>query len=1237
MQAHLYILHMKKSKILLVGAMIGLSVATLSAVIAINSEKPVQAEGYTASEIATVTTIDLNDTSAANIRNYYSGLNNLSASERQGTNLLKNLKPILKNNQKYYAYDGANLWAMYEITDRDWSKSPASAISGYNSSTNKISNYSYGSSYSNPGMNPYIHELYINRNVTNQCRAWTITGSEASHGGNKEWYIDQEHIWPKSQGFNESGAGGARGDPMHLWPGDSYVNSALHNNNFYGYVNTSSSYTDGKSKYSEVSGNYLGKSLNISGTDSVFEPQDSDKGDIARAIFYMVARYNYYSGSDSDGIGTNNPNLELVQSTTSQSSYTSSTSKKGQMGILTDLLNWNRIDPPDEFEIHRNNLLYNNYTKNRNPFIDFPEWAEYIWGKPTYNGKQLSSYSNTPTGSANPSSDSINTWNGSSSSATIYLNKVSLNLTVDGTETLTATTSNGSGSVSWSSSNTSVATVSSSGLVTAKAAGTATITATYSGVSATCTVTVSASGGQTDGTTATVVIGDYATAKSWTNGEQYTLISADDAVSITASNYGSSSAKFYSSGNEWRFYQSDSGAITISVPNGYELDSITITYNSQNTGALLDSNNNVVTSGTAMSVSGTSATYTMGNTGTATNGQARITSISVTYHATSSGASTVTGVTLDPTSLSLDLATNYTGSISATVTGTNNPSQNVLWESSDESIITVEDGDVTAHSTGTATITVTSVVDSTKTATCSVTVTNSASSEHTVSIKYDDTFSPAFPTAKEDVSTTAVSYVDSTSNINIAAASIYYYSTGKALLFYKNGSSDTTHYPYLYNTSSLGTISSVKVYYGSKTGTSGYVGVYFGLSALSTYQTGSNTTNPTASGSDVFTNLVPNNGYFQVSVSGSNIQISQIDITYSTSGSKTLSSIAVSEPIISFTVGQEFNFGGTVTATYSDHTTANVTVNATFSGYNMDAVGVYTVTVSYGGKTATYTISVNDVNTSGSPYLNGIPYKMYFYNTSKGADYFFNGTMGTHYGQSSTTMEGAIDVFFETKGSGQSIYMMDGTTKRYFYVTDDGSYVNFKCDGTSANTSAWEYLTDYGCMAYPINGVYYAFGTYSTYTTFSAFNLTKYPSNYKVQYALTAEGYSQLFLDNITCDANGVDTPTFASGYSWSEFASIYSTLKSEAQTTLQSASDVENGTIIEQAMHRYDYMIAKYGTATYNNFIGRTITPLTYNNSMLPFVISDSSSMTAIIIILTLVGVTSIGVIVTLKKRKEN
>lgn len=84
---------------------------------------------------------------------------------------------------------------------------------------------------------------------------------------------------------------------------------------------------------------------------------------------------------------------------------------------------------------------------------------------------------------------------------------------------------------------------------------------------------------------------------------------------------------------------------------------------------------------------------------------------------------------------------------------------------------------------------------------------------------------------------------------------------------------------------------------------------------------------------------------------------------FAVTAAKTLSSISVSGYTTEFTVGDTFSFGGTVTAHYSDSTSANVTSSATFSGYNMNSAGNYTVTASYtkGGvtKTATYGITVS--------------------------------------------------------------------------------------------------------------------------------------------------------------------------------------------------------------------------------------------------------------------------------------
>ncbi len=483
-----------KNKILLKNSITLLLPLALAAgaLLGVKNSKTQEVSAYT-SESSLPTTIDLNDTSASNIRSYYSSLNSLSTNERQGNNLLKNLKTILKNGQKYYSYDsGDYVWKIYEIADRDWSKSPASSTTygSYNSSTNKITNYVYGSNsdYKN---NPYVHSLYTNRNVTNEAKAW---GDHTQ----TNWGLNREHVWPKAEGFEASGDGGARGDPMHLMAANGYANN-IHSNYFYGYVDTSSSYTNCGSKYSYTSGNLLGNSKTLGGSTNVFEPQDSDKGDIARAIFYMVARYNYLSGSDSDGIDSNNPNLALTQSLSdwSSSSFSSTTSTKGYMGIMTDLLAWHHADPVDEYEIHRNNLLYTNYTNNRNPFIDFPEWVDFIWGTANYSGTSYQSYSSTPTGYATPSSDTINGYNSSTpaSVSSVTLSSSSETLDIGGSVTLTETVlpSNAlNKNVAWSSSNTNVATV-SNGVVTAVSNGSATITVRSVADNtkyATCSITV---------------------------------------------------------------------------------------------------------------------------------------------------------------------------------------------------------------------------------------------------------------------------------------------------------------------------------------------------------------------------------------------------------------------------------------------------------------------------------------------------------------------------------------------------------------------------------------------------------------------------------------------------------------------------------------------------------------------------------------------------------------------------
>ena len=156
--------------------------------------------------------------------------------------------------------------------------------------------------------------------------------------GGDTW--NREHVWPQSQGwFTTSGAGS---DLHHIRPVDSSVNSS-HGNNPYGIV------TNGK--YCVTSSDNGSKTTQCKVGGSKFEPVDNRKGDTARIIFYLLTRY---------------PNADSYPITNVASS-------------MSMLLEWNASDPVDASEIRRNEAVQG-IQGNRNPFIDYPEFANMIWG-----------------------------------------------------------------------------------------------------------------------------------------------------------------------------------------------------------------------------------------------------------------------------------------------------------------------------------------------------------------------------------------------------------------------------------------------------------------------------------------------------------------------------------------------------------------------------------------------------------------------------------------------------------------------------------------------------------------------------------------------------------------------------------------------------------------------------------------------------------------------------------------
>ena len=103
-------------------------------------------------------------------------------------------------------------------------------------------------------------------------------------------------------------------------------------------------------------------------TDS-WEPPAVVRGEIARAAFYMDVRYTAAISR-----------MRTIYKLTNDLSAISSDSVF--FGNLDTLLEWHIADPVDVAERVRNDLVHSDYQKNRNPFVDHPEWVVAIYGNP---------------------------------------------------------------------------------------------------------------------------------------------------------------------------------------------------------------------------------------------------------------------------------------------------------------------------------------------------------------------------------------------------------------------------------------------------------------------------------------------------------------------------------------------------------------------------------------------------------------------------------------------------------------------------------------------------------------------------------------------------------------------------------------------------------------------------------------------------------------------------------------
>ena len=211
-----------------------------------------------------------------------------------------------------------------------------------------------------PGTNK-IWDMY------GECDFTYSTDKCGSYSGVCDCY-NREHSIPQS--WWGGGTSGIGCDIFHLVPTDGKINSVRSNDEF-GIVNggtnwrgnksgTAGSWSTDRPTIASTAGEV------VQGSGNVFEPKDEYKGDFARGYMGTIIKWqqsnlttgnNFFSGE-----------------------YTSS----GYFGFTKKavvlMMKWHREDPVSQKEIDRNNGIQATQG-NRNPFIDYPYLAEYIWGE----------------------------------------------------------------------------------------------------------------------------------------------------------------------------------------------------------------------------------------------------------------------------------------------------------------------------------------------------------------------------------------------------------------------------------------------------------------------------------------------------------------------------------------------------------------------------------------------------------------------------------------------------------------------------------------------------------------------------------------------------------------------------------------------------------------------------------------------------------------------------------------
>ena len=299
---------------------------------------------------------------------------------------------------------------------------------------------------------------------------WFYTGTEVKFSGfgGSGGQTNREHVWPKDGGsaFSETSECGS--DAHHLRPTECNLNSTRGSKSF-GEVEQSTQNVVNQNKSASYGDGTADSLCYTSG--SFFYPAAGYRGATARILMYVQTRWG------------NKFNLQFVDGA----------GHSKTIGDFKTLMKWHLEELPTQEEINRNQAVYE-IQGNRNPFIDHPEYAAYIYSEAgsyyANNGTTMANEVNALLANNNPYGGQTNV-----EPTKLTLDEYSCTLEVGQSRALTlgVVPANGNKSVTWESKNNSVATVDQNGKITAVSTGTATIAAVSkvnANVAAYCVVTV---------------------------------------------------------------------------------------------------------------------------------------------------------------------------------------------------------------------------------------------------------------------------------------------------------------------------------------------------------------------------------------------------------------------------------------------------------------------------------------------------------------------------------------------------------------------------------------------------------------------------------------------------------------------------------------------------------------------------------------------------------------------------